>query len=85
MKFLRDWLHLWHERRYRSRKDFPERDRSNLPCSDDDDYDYSHSDYDSEDTTEEDTLENVLLITGPIGVCENLLVKNCGINFVCTN
>lgn len=84
MKFLRDWLHLWHGRRYQSRKDFPDRDKSNMPGYDDD-YDCFHSDYDSEDTSEEDSLENVLLITGPIGVCKNLLCQNCSIHFVYTN
>lgn len=43
----------------------------------DDDYKCSCSDYDSEDINEEDSLQNVLLITGPIGVSGNLLQNSC--------
>ena len=77
MNSLSDWLHQWHERRYRSRKDSSFRDKHDLlnkNCDDDDDYDYDFShDYDSDDISDEDFLQNVLVITGPIGVCENLL------------
>lgn len=73
VNFLHDWLHQWHERRYRSRKDTSDRDKSDMQ---DDDYICSHSDYDSEDMNEEDSLQNVLLITGPIGVCGNLLCQS---------
>ena len=83
MNFLRDWLHLWHERRYQRRKDSSDRDKRDMQDGDDDDDDYkcSLSDYDSEDINEEDSLQNVLLITGPIGVCGNLLYQNCGVHF----
>lgn len=78
MNFLRDWLHLWHERLYQCRKDSSNRDRSNR--QDDDDYICSDSDYAPEDINEEDSVQNVLLITGPIGVRENIFSQNCGIH-----
>ncbi|KAF7816861.1 ATPase family AAA domain-containing protein 5 [Senna tora] len=77
VNILRDWLHLWHERCYRSRNDSADRDKSNMSGNDDDDYDCSHSDYDSEDITEEDSLENVLLITGPTGSGKSAAVYAC--------
>lgn len=75
MNFLRDWLHLWHERCYKSKKDTSDMDKIDMRDVEDDDDDYkcSYSDYDSEDMDEKDSLQNVLLITGPIGVCGNLL------------
>ena len=71
MNFLRDWLHLWHERRYKSRKDISDMDKSDMRDVDDD-YKCSCSDYDSEDINEEDSLQNVLLITGPILGCAHM-------------
>jgi hypothetical protein len=68
VNFLSDWLHQWHERRYKPRKDTSNRD-TRVIQDDDDDYICSDSDYDSEDMNEEDSLQNVLLVTGPIGVC----------------
>jgi len=38
---------------------------------DDDDYKCSYSDYDSEDINDKDSLQKVLLISGPIGVCKS--------------
>lgn len=84
MKFLREWLRLWHGGRYQGKNDSSCRHKGDIQ-GDDDDYDCSHCDYDSEDTTEEGFLENVLLITGPIGVRDNLLCQNCGIHFVYIN
>lgn len=69
VSFLSDWLHQWHERRYKPRKETCKRDTRVMQDDDDDDYMCSDSDYDSEDMNEEDSLQNVLLITGPTGVC----------------
>nr|KYP55154.1 ATPase family AAA domain-containing protein 5 [Cajanus cajan] len=79
VNFLRDWLHLWYERCYKSRKDTSEMDKSDMQDADDDDEDYkcSNSDYDSEDINEEDSLQNVLLITGPIGSGKSAAVYAC--------
>ncbi|KAL2638228.1 hypothetical protein AAZV13_06G103200 [Glycine max] len=76
VNFLRDWLHLWHERRYKSRKDISDMDKSDMRDVDDD-YKCSCSDYDSEDINEEDSLQNVLLITGPIGSGKSAAVYAC--------
>ncbi|XP_019438576.1 PREDICTED: uncharacterized protein LOC109344305 isoform X2 [Lupinus angustifolius] len=75
VNFLRDWLHQWHERRYQSRKDSSIRDK--IDIQDDDDYICSGSDYDSEDINKEDSLQNVLLITGPIGSGKSAAVYAC--------
>ncbi|TKY56163.1 ATPase family AAA domain-containing protein 5 [Spatholobus suberectus] len=69
MNFLRDWLHLWHERRYQCRKDSSNRDRGDR--QNDDDADYICSD------NEEDSLQNVLLITGPTGSGKSAAVYAC--------
>jgi hypothetical protein len=37
--------------------------------NDDGDYNCPDSDHDSKDVDEEGSLKNVLLITGPVGVC----------------
>ncbi|XP_045803964.1 uncharacterized protein LOC123897403 [Trifolium pratense] len=76
VKFLSDWLHQWHERRYKPRKDTSNRDTRVIQ---DDDYDFicSDSDYDSEDMNEEDSLQNVLLVTGPIGSGKSAAVYAC--------
>ncbi|KAJ1439279.1 P-loop containing nucleoside triphosphate hydrolase, partial [Sesbania bispinosa] len=75
LNFLRDWLHLWHERRYQSRKDssnWDQRDTQN-----DDVYSCSDGDYSSKDLNKEDSLQNVLLITGPIGSGKSAAVYAC--------
>ncbi|XP_050911407.1 uncharacterized protein LOC127126517 [Lathyrus oleraceus] len=75
VNFLSDWLHQWHERRYKPRKKTCQRDTRVM--QDDDDYMCSDSDYDSEDMNEEDSLQNVLLITGPIGSGKSAAVYAC--------
>ncbi|RDX75060.1 ATPase family AAA domain-containing protein 5, partial [Mucuna pruriens] len=75
VNFLRDWLHLWHERRSKSGKDTFDMDKSDM--QDDDDYNCSYSDYDSEDIDEKDSLQNVLLISGPIGSGKSAAVYAC--------
>ncbi|CAL5202973.1 unnamed protein product [Lathyrus oleraceus] len=79
VNFLSDWLHQWHERRYKPRKETSKRDTRVMQDDDDDDDDYmcSDSDYDSEDMNEEDSLQNVLLITGPTGSGKSAAVYAC--------
>ncbi|KAK2442206.1 P-loop containing nucleoside triphosphate hydrolase superfamily protein [Trifolium repens] len=76
VNFLSDWLHQWHERRYKPRKDTSNRD-TRVIQDDDDDYICSDSDYDSEDMNEEDSLQNVLLVTGPIGSGKSAAIYAC--------
>lgn len=79
LNFLRDWLHLWHERRYQSRKDSSNKDQTDMP-NDDDDYNCSDCDHISKDINEEGSLQNVLLITGPVGVCRYIFCHDCDIH-----
>lgn len=61
VKFISDWLQFWHEREFRVIKDSSGSDK----CS-------SQGDYAIESDSEnidEDGLKNVLLVTGPVGVC----------------
>ncbi|XP_020211391.1 uncharacterized protein LOC109796146 isoform X2 [Cajanus cajan] len=75
VNFLRDWLHLWHKRRYEcSKKDSSNRDSQR---QDDDNHIYSDSDHASEVIDEKDSLQNVLLITGPIGSGKSAAVYAC--------
>ncbi|CAK8566401.1 unnamed protein product [Lathyrus sativus] len=76
VNFLSDWLHQWHERRYKPRNKTSNRD-TRVMQDDDDDYICSDSDYDSEDMNEEDSLQNVLLITGPTGSGKSAAVYAC--------
>jgi hypothetical protein len=70
---LRDWLHHWHERRYQNRKDSSNKDQTDIPDGDGD-YNCPDCDYASKDVSEEGSLKNVLLITGPVGVCRIISV-----------
>jgi hypothetical protein len=71
VKFLSDWLRLWHARSFHTRKDQAGGDQCNKQ---DDDYYCSHNDSDSEEIDEDDRLKNVLLVTGPIGVCTTIFI-----------
>lgn len=71
VKFLSDWLRLWHARGSHTSKDQAVGDQCNMQ---DDDYYCSRNDSDSEEIDEEDRLKNVLLVTGPIGVCTNIFI-----------
>ncbi|KOM41588.1 hypothetical protein LR48_Vigan04g178600 [Vigna angularis] len=79
VNFLSDWLHCWHERQYKSRNDNTDTDKSGMQDVEDEDDDYkcSYSDCDSEDMNEKDSLQNVLLITGPIGSGKSSAVHAC--------
>ncbi|XP_061341920.1 uncharacterized protein LOC133288219 isoform X2 [Gastrolobium bilobum] len=76
VNLFRDWLHLWRERRHKSREDSSNRDQCDIQDNDDD-YNCSDNDYASQDINEEDSLQNVLLITGPIGSGKSAAVYAC--------
>lgn len=65
MRFLSDWLRLWRAKGSHTSKDETVSGQRGM---EDDDYYCSYKDSDSEDIDEEDTLKNVLLVTGPVGV-----------------
>ncbi|XP_075075389.1 uncharacterized protein LOC107789591 isoform X1 [Nicotiana tabacum] len=70
VKLLNDWLHLWHEKASRTSK----------PCilSDRVAQDSSDSLYDSEaDSTNEEQLKNVLLVSGPVGSGKSAAIYAC--------
>ncbi|XP_058724512.1 uncharacterized protein LOC131595988 isoform X2 [Vicia villosa] len=73
LKFLRDWLHLWHERRYQNRKGSSDKDHIDIPNVDSD-YNSADCDHASKD---EGSLKNVLLITGPVGSGKSAAVYAC--------
>ena len=66
MSFLSEWLHLWHQRDFRASNDLTV--DKNLIVQDDH-YTCSESDCDSNNKDQENNLKNVLLVTGPVGVC----------------
>ncbi|KAK2979085.1 LOW QUALITY PROTEIN: hypothetical protein RJ640_026035, partial [Escallonia rubra] len=70
VKFLSEWLHLWHEKGVRTSQ-FS--DNGNKGIMLDADYNFERSDSDSEDVNGETVLKNVLLVTGPVGVYIYLL------------
>lgn len=63
MRFLSEWLHLWHKRGSPTIKGCTDEDNSALQ---DVDCDYQQSESDDDDG--EESLKNVLLVTGPVGV-----------------
>ena len=63
---MNEWLCQWRERGFQASQDFLRSDAEN---SQDADYNCSESDSDSENT---DCLKNVLLIIGPVGVCDKI-------------
>ncbi|KAE8077443.1 hypothetical protein FH972_016008 [Carpinus fangiana] len=74
VKFLSDWLRLWHARSFHNRKDQAGGDQCNMQ---DGDYYCSHNDSDSEEIDEDDRLKNVLLVTGPIGSGKSAAIYAC--------
>jgi len=64
INFLSDWLDLWHKRLYQSRKSSSNKGQSKR----------QDDGADSEDI-HESPLQSVLLVTGPIGVRENLFLS----------
>ncbi|CAI8605542.1 unnamed protein product [Vicia faba] len=73
LKFLRDWLHLWHERRYQNRKGSSNKDHIGIPNVDSE-YNCPGDNHASKD---EGSLKNVLLITGPVGSGKSAAVYAC--------
>lgn len=68
VKLLSDWLHLWHEKASRTSKSSIQSDSDTLQ-------DFSDSLYESEaDSSNEERLKNVLLVSGPVGVCSLFLL-----------
>ncbi|GLT47100.1 hypothetical protein SLA2020_208190 [Shorea laevis] len=76
VKFLSDWLHLWHERDVQSIKDSSKVDKCNVQ-DDDDDYECCQYDSDSANINGEDSLKNVLLVTGPVGCGKSAAIHAC--------
>jgi len=71
INFLSDWLHLWHKRLYQCRKSSSNKGQSKRQ---DDGAEYASDDI------HKGPLQSVLLITGPIGVCENIFYQNCSLH-----
>ncbi|XP_075639120.1 uncharacterized protein LOC142611012 [Castanea sativa] len=70
VKFLSDWLHMWHERGFQISKVRTDGDQCDMQ---DDDYRCS----DSEDIDEEPGLKNVLLVTGLVGCGKFAAIYAC--------
>lgn len=66
VKLLNEWLHLWHEKGSRTNKCSTDIDNWIMQGVD---LNYCPTDSDSEDADENNCLKNVLLVTGPVGVC----------------
>lgn len=74
VKFISEWLHIWHERDVRGFKDSSGSENCSVP---DDNHDCYLDDSDSENIDEGDSLKNVLLVTGPIGSGKSAAIHAC--------
>ncbi|GFY85345.1 P-loop containing nucleoside triphosphate hydrolases superfamily protein [Actinidia rufa] len=74
VSFLSEWLHLWHQRDFRSSNDLPVDENFIVQ---DDYYNCSQSDCDSDNRDEENSLKNVLLVTGPVGSGKSAAIYAC--------
>lgn len=63
VKFISEWLYLWHEKGSQTWSSFEDQTTVNNI-----EYSSSQSNADSENTDGEISLKNVLLVTGPVGV-----------------
>ncbi|KAK6787008.1 hypothetical protein RDI58_015533 [Solanum bulbocastanum] len=71
VKLLSDWLHLWHEKASRTSKSSIQNDCDTLQ-------DFSDSLYESEaDSSNEERLKNVLLVSGPVGSGKSAAIYAC--------
>ncbi|KAL5776969.1 hypothetical protein ACOSP7_009895 [Xanthoceras sorbifolium] len=73
VKFMSEWLHLWHERDFRAIKDSSGSDKCSMQ---DNDHDYYGIDSDSENVNG-DSLKNVLLVVGPVGSGKSAAIHAC--------
>ncbi|CAK9154618.1 unnamed protein product [Ilex paraguariensis] len=74
VKFLSEWLHLWHERGFRTSKNST---GGKKRFEQDVDYSSYHSDCDSDNIDDETSLKNVLLVTGPVGSGKSAAIYAC--------
>ncbi|KAI7738510.1 hypothetical protein M8C21_000214 [Ambrosia artemisiifolia] len=74
VKFLNEWLQLWHEKGSRTNKISTD---DNNWIMKDVDLNYCPSDCDSEYSNEENSLKNVLLVTGPVGSGKSAAIYAC--------
>ncbi|XAR55573.1 hypothetical protein NMG60_11035684 [Bertholletia excelsa] len=72
--FLSEWLRLWSERGFRSGK---ESALVKKVIVEDDDYNCCGTDSDSENSSEEIGMKNVVLITGPVGSGKSAAIYAC--------
>ncbi|XP_055829542.1 uncharacterized protein LOC129898855 isoform X2 [Solanum dulcamara] len=71
VKLLSEWLHLWHEKASRTSKSCIHSDSDTLQ-------DFSDSLYESEaDSTNEEQLKNVFLVSGPVGSGKSAAIYAC--------
>lgn len=79
VSFLSEWLQLWQARGSMAIRGCTDEENS---TPQDVDCDYQQSESDNDDS--EESLKNVLLVTGPVGVC-SILLRNlltfCLLNF----
>ncbi|XWS25152.1 hypothetical protein CRYUN_Cryun27aG0046100 [Craigia yunnanensis] len=74
VKFMSEWLRLWRERSFQAIKASNNIDKNNMQEDDDN---FCESDFDSENIDGEDSLKNVLLVTGPIGSGKSAAIHAC--------
>ncbi|EYU22957.1 hypothetical protein MIMGU_mgv1a020951mg [Erythranthe guttata] len=72
VKYLSEWLHLWHKRGSLTTRGYMDEDNSIVQ---DVDHDYQHSDSDTNNG--EESLKNVLLVTGPVGSGKSASIYAC--------
>ncbi|KAL0314309.1 UNVERIFIED_CONTAM: ATPase family AAA domain-containing protein 5 [Sesamum angustifolium] len=74
VEFLSEWLHLWHRRGSLISRSCMDEGISVLQ---DIDHDYEQNDADYDTVNDEETLKNVLLITGPAGSGKSAAIYAC--------
>ncbi|KAL8059670.1 hypothetical protein ABFX02_03G101700 [Erythranthe guttata] len=72
VKYLSEWLHLWHKRGSLTTRGYMDEDNSIVQ---DVDHDYQQSDSDTNNG--EESLKNVLLVTGPVGSGKSASIYAC--------